>query len=409
MMTAVAWLFVAVGLAASYRAANAFVGGGAAAMASAALLLGQLITFPLAAGDAAIFALAAIAIERGLALTTAGRRGALALLLLPSLGPLTAGAGWPSGSKIIDILFCTQHGIAATSAVLWLGFTGALLDRRTTLSLLAVVITASAAFAPSYTWQESVRLFAAALPVAGIGLGLLAARLRDAAARRPAWATAALVAPLLLFNVTLVVVAQRGGLRLGEPVAFADVGAAQARVTHDWIGHPFSFPATLLFRATTGLPAARFDWQGLSHLDAAHPIVIDIGDAGDVAWIGDGWHGPERDGEISYRWATRVTEIFLPPLPPGRVVIRLHLRPATAPSMPAQTVALKVSDHATAAEPLADDWAWIEHETDLGGGGQRATRLILTFDHAIRPAAVSASGDQRDLAAAIDRIEIGVR
>ena len=408
MMTAIAWLLVALGLTATHRAANGVAGGTAAALASAALLLGQLVTFPLAAGDAAIFALAAIAVERGLALTTTGRRGAWALLILPSLGPLVAGAGWPSTSKIIDILFCSQHGIAATSAVLWLGFAGALLDRRTALGLLAIVISVSAAFSPSFTWQESVRLFAAALPIAGIGLALLTARLRDVTARRPAWAAAALVAPLLLFNVTLVVVAQRGGFRLGEPVAFAEVGAAQARLTHDWIGHTLSFPATLLFRVTTGLPASRFDRQGFSHLDAAHPIVIDIGGAGDVGWVGDGWYGPERDGDMSYRWANRVTEIFLPPLPAGHVVIRLRLRPATAASTPAQTVALKVGNHVVAAQPLVDDWAWIEREIDLGGG-QRATRLLLTFDHAIRPSAVSASGDQRDLAAAIDQIEIVVR
>jgi hypothetical protein len=408
MMTALAWLLVALGLAVTYRAAKGIAGGGAAALATSALLLGQLITFPLGASDAAIFVLAAIALERGLALSAMRRRGAWALLILPSLGPLAAGAGWPSGSKIVDVLFCSQHGIAATSAVLWLGFAGALLDRRTALGLLAIVIAASAAFAPSFTWQESVRLFAAALPIAGVGLGLLVARLRDVAARRPAWATAAIVAPLLLFNVTLVVVAQRGGFRLGEPVAFAEVGAAQARLTHDWIGHPLSFPATLLFRATTGLPASRFDRQGLSHLDAAHPIVVDVGSAGDVAWVGDGWYGPERDGEMSYRWANRVTEIFLPPLPAGRVVIRVRLRPATAASIPAQTVALKIGDHAGAAEPLADDWAWIEREIDLGGG-QRAARLTLTFDHAIRPSAVSANGDQRDLAAAIDQIEIVVR
>ncbi|HEX5215029.1 MAG TPA: hypothetical protein VFV98_06170 [Vicinamibacterales bacterium] len=409
MTSALAWLLAAVGLALTHRAANRIAGQNAATLASVALLLGQLVTFPLPAIDAAIFALAAIAVERGLALTDSGRRFAWVWLILPSLGPLVAGAGWPSGSKIIDVLFCSQHGIAATSAVLWLGFAGALLDRRTALGLLALVITASAAFAPSFTWQESVRLFAAALPIAGVGLGLLTARLRDVAGRRPAWATAALLTPLLLFNVTLVVVAQRGGFRPGEPVAFADVGAAQVRLMHDWIGHPLSFPATLLFRATTGLPASRFDRQGLSHLDAAHPIVVDIGGAGDVAWVGEGWHGPEREGETSYRWANRVTEVFLPPLPAGRVVIRVRLRPATAASMPAQTVALNVGVHAGTAEVLADEWVWIEREIDLGRSGQRATRLLLTFDHAVRPSAVSASGDQRDLAAAIDRIEIIVR
>jgi hypothetical protein len=265
---------VAVGLAASYRAANAFVGGGAAAMASAALLLGQLITFPLAAGDAAIFALAAIAIERGLALTTAGRRGALALLILPSLGPLTAGAGWPSGSKIIDILFCTQHGIAATSAVLWLGFTGALLDRRTTLSLLAVVITASAAFA-------------AVVHVAGVGTNVCrcpagrrhrSGSTGGAAARcrrpPPAWATAALVAPLLLFNVTLVVVAQARRLpprRNRSRFARSAPRRRGRRTIGSDIRSPF--PATLLFRATTGLPAARFDRQASRTSTPRNPIV----------------------------------------------------------------------------------------------------------------------------------------
>ena len=410
MTAALTWLFVTAGVVATFRAARHIVGTGAAILAAGALLLGQLLTFPLQVGDAAIFALAALAVERGLALTAANKRGALALLLLPALGPFATGAGWPSAAKIVDVLFCSQHGVVSTSAVIWLGFAGALLDRRLAVGLVAVLIAASASLDTSMSWQEAMSLSAAAIPFAGAGLALLTARVRDAAARRPAWTMAALLTPLLLFNVTLAVVAYRGGVRLGEPVAFADAGAAQIRLTHDWLGHPLAFPASAFFRATSGLPASRFDLQGISHLDAAHPIVVDIGSPGDAAWIGDGWHGAERDGETTFRWANRVTEIYVPALPPGRVVVRLHVRPATAPAMPTQTLSLQVGPVAVSAVPLATDaWTWVECELDLGSRGQRASRLTLTFDHVVRPSAISASGDQRDLAAAFDRIEIVVR
>src|SRR5262245_7924211 len=119
MSDAVAWILTAAGLAVTFRAARARCGTAPAALAMGALFLGQLLTFPLAVADAALFALAAIAIERGLALHTAGRPWALALVALPALAPLLHGVSLPTASKMMDLLFCSQHGIASTSAVVW--------------------------------------------------------------------------------------------------------------------------------------------------------------------------------------------------------------------------------------------------------------------------------------------------
>ena len=410
MSAALAWMFVAAGLVAVYRAASAVAGTAPAWLATGALLVGQLLTFELAPLDAAIFAAAAVAVERGLAWQAAGQAWAIALVALPALAPLfTNGLGWPTASRMTDLLFCSQHGVAATSAVVWCGLAGALFDRRLAAAAITMTVGASAAFDETLTWNESTRLFAGGLPAIGVGVAILAGRIGALAQRHPAWATAALLAPLLLFNITLMCVAYASGFPLGYPADFGEIGRKQARLQHEWFGHPLSFPATLVFRASTGLPVAQFDLQGVSHVDAAHPILIDVGSATDVPWLGDGWFGPERGGDVTFRWASTSAAVFLPPLPAGRATIRVWLRPILTPAAPSQTVTLLLGSQSLGSETMTGDWAVIEREVEIGAGGRRAGTLTLTFDHTIRPSSAGPSGDHRDLAGAIDRIEIAIR
>jgi hypothetical protein len=272
-------------------------------------------------------------------------------------------------------------------------------------SFVLVVAAIAGGHRPEATWRQAVGAFSAALPHAALGLAYLAARLTAVAAARPAWAVALAFAPLVVWNVTLMAVAHAGTLRIGEPVSFATIGAAQARTLHHWIGHVFSMPANLVFAARNGVSPARFDDIGVADYDPTRPVSLDVG-ADDRAFAGDGWFAPERDGDLSFRWAGRRAEILLPPLPAGRVAVRLHMYAFSYPGAPEQRVQLHVGDAVSDSQVVGPDWAWVELQIDLPRSTSLGTPMTLTFSRATPPSAVQASQDGRPLSAAVDVIEI---
>jgi hypothetical protein len=211
--------------------------------------------------------------------------------------------------------------------------------------------------------------------------------------------------PLLIWNVTLVAVAQAGGWPLGDAVSFGEIGAAQARVLHDWIGHPLAAPANLVFAAENGLAPSRFDILGSSHFDTTGRLVIDLG-SHDDAFVADGWNGAERDPAGSFRWATQEARLILPRLGTGPLRIRLRLQPFVYPQSPGQAVQLELAGVPYGRASLTPGWQWIQFEIGSRGQSSGAVLLTLRFDNAHSPAEVGLSPDRRTLSAAVDAIEI---
>ena len=412
-MMIIALLFVGVGLALLYRGAAAVAGGAVAVIALVAFAAGQLLLVRPTLPEALALAGAALALEVSRALRASWPKTALGVLAIPALLIALTRPGVPTPDLVVDVLFCSQHGALATSAVLWLGVAGlvwgAIRDPKRAGPAAASFAVIAAAIAgshePASTWRDAVGAFSPAWPVAALGLIWLTAHLSAVAASRPAWAAALLMAPLVLWNVTLIAVAHAGILRIGEAVSFGTIGAAQARTLHGWIGHVLSAPANLAFASRYGVPPAVFDEVGAADDDLTRPIAIDVGDE-DHSIIGSGWFAPERSGDRSFRWAGRRAEIPLPPLPAGRIHVRLYTYAFNYPGAPDQRLQVQIEDATGGPVVVGPDWAWVEVEIDLRRRTTPSTPMMLLFSRATPPSAVQASQDGRQLSAAVDRVEI---
>ena len=411
-MATAALIVAGVGVVLIYRAARAIASGPVAALSVAAFAAGQLLLARPSMTEALVFAAAALAIERGVAARDGRPRMALGMLAMPAVIAFAMRPGLPTAASSADVLFCSQHGALATSAVLWLGLVGlawgSIGDRRVgriAASFGLVVAAIAGGHDPAATWREAVGAFSAGLPHAAVGVAALAARLTTVAAARPGWAVTLALTPLVVWNVTLMAVAHAGTLRIGEAVSFGTIGAAQARTLHGWIGHPFSMPANAVFAIRHGLAPSRFDELGVADYDPARPVSIDVG-ADDRAMVGAGWFAPERAAHLSFRWAGQRAEILLPPLPAGHVRVRLRTYAFSYPSAPEQRVHLQIGDAVAAPAAVGSDWSWIELSIELARPTSPGTPMILAFTRATPPSAVQASKDGRPLSAAVDMIEI---
>src|SRR6185503_154850 len=87
---------------------------------------------------------------------------------------------------------------------------------------------------------------------------------------------------------------------------------------------------------------------------------VDIGSKDDEWLIGEGWHAPEMDGAIEYRWAASPATLRIPldHAAPLRVQVRLHS--FAYPGAPPQTLTIHANGHACPALPVTPDWQTIE-------------------------------------------------
>jgi hypothetical protein len=134
-------------------------------------------------------------------------------------------------------------------------------------------------------------------------------------------------------------------------------------------------------------------------------------DRRDGAYFVRGWHAPERDGPIDFRWTSEAESELLVPLErplPLRVIV--ELRPAVVDDRDPTRIALTVNGTAIdryAARPGRHLYEWRVPESAWRAG---ANRVVLEVTRLTRPAA----GDQRLLGAAVtlvrlERMESGAR
>ena len=318
--------------------------------------------------------------------------------------------------RAAELLWSSRTGLFATSPALYLGALGLVpLWRRDRLAaaagagLFGLVCVTSAPDAAS-PGAFGGRQFDIVVPFFICGLAAMLDWLARAAARRPGFAAAALLGGLVLWNVTLMAVTRAGGHRIGEPVSFGDLAAQQAATLHDWIGHPPSWPANLLYGFRNRVAPGRYDvlMPGRFFADAAgREARIDVGSDDDV-YLEAGWHGAERAGNLTFRWTSREAYLIAPLDHAEPLRVTMTIQAFTYPNAPAQSVILIVNGQPFLPQIVGSDWHQLEWTVPQDAWRSGINRLALRFAREARPADVGLGADGRHLAAAIDTISFAL-
>ena len=319
---------------------------------------------------------------------------------------------WP------EVLWSSRSGLFAMSPVLYVGALGLLLLwRRDRLATIAALTAFSAMVflngAVQDWWGGSAfggRRFDATLPLLVLGTALALERSAAWVAAHPRVVVGLSGAALVVWNLTLMESAVGGALQLGAPNSFGAIAGRQATTLHRWLGHPFSYPANLVFALRNGVTPAEADmlWPNRFLADPMRPYGrIDLGGDDELAVL-EGWHRAERDGDTTFRWASREAAVRVALDHAATLRVQVRGQAVVYPSAPPQT--LTVSVNGVAGSPLALPAAWTTVETVVPSDRWRAglNQVRLTFAHAVRPSDLGASSDRRDLSAAIDYLRVVV-
>ena len=329
--------------------------------------------------------------------------------------PWTGGA-LGGGFSLADALWSSRGGLLATSPAVYVGVLGWIalwrVDRAiaaaglTLLAATAVLVSSRAAWWTG-AWP-SPAAFLALTPYVVCGLAAFVDASARIVARRPVAAAGALASALVLWNVTLIKMAQDGEYHLGEPASFGDVGAAQARALHGWIGHPASAPANVAFALANGVRAGVYDILAPNRLLAGGETAgrIDIG-AGDGPFVGEGWHGAELDAGTSFRWATRSALLDVPLDHAADLVVQVDARPYQPPKAPPQQLRLVVNGVPHGPVTLASGWHPAVVTIPRAAWRSGVNHVELRFAYDARPSDAGIA-DGRSLAASIDAILVRV-
>lgn len=320
--------------------------------------------------------------------------------------------------QIVDILWSSRNGLLSTSPVLYVGALGllALSWIRPSAGVPALVAVALMTYfnACIQDWWGSAgfggRRFDGTLPFFCLGLAQTFAAALTFCRRYPSapvWAAGGI---LVLWNLTLMGAANANSIRLGEPASFGQVMAAQSRVLHQWFGNPFTYPASLVFALKNGVAPSGYDLLSGNRFlgDPQRPYGrIDIG--GEDEWVLDeGWHQREQEGATSFRWSTARSSVLVPldHAEDLRVQVRLHA--FGFPGAPEQTVTVIVNGHPHGPVAVAPGWHTAEILSSRTEWRRGVNRVSLNFGWERRPVDVSAGGDARSLAAAVDYVRVAV-
>ena len=318
----------------------------------------------------------------------------------------------------VDVLWSTRSGLFATSPAAYVGAIGlVILWRRqrwlAAMGLLTLVLMTWTNGAVEDWWAGASyggRRFDSLIPFLVCGCAVLFASMTTWIRTRPAATAVALVAMLVVWNLTLMAVARSGVYRIGQIVSFGDLAAAQAGVAHGWVGHPPAFPANVVWALANGVTPDRFDLLRPNRFlgDPARPYGrIDLG-GGDADYIGTGWHGPERDGDLTFRWTEGTAAMAIPLDHAAPLLLQVQLRPFEADGLPPQTVTAIINDHTLPAVTLTGGWQRIEIPTEVVVWHSGINHVSWVFGRETRPAD-RGGGDGRRLAAAVDYVRIQKR
>jgi hypothetical protein len=314
---------------------------------------------------------------------------------------------------LIGVLFASQNGLFATSPILYVAAIGLILfaRRRPAVGVPALVVLAAMIYfnASIQDWWGSAgyggRRFDGTLPLFVLGAAAAVEWMSALVARRPRVVAAVMLAAAAVWNATFAYLGRYGQVPVGRSIDFGEAGAEQARLLHGWIGHPFSYPANLWFAATHGVSPAHYDLPLTSFMgDAIRPFGrIDIG-GDDRAFLLAGWFAPEREGGLTFRWATQQAALTVPLAFASDVDVQIRLR-AFPLDGPSQSVTVDLGTARFGPLPIATDWQTLVVPIPRQAWRAGANQIVLTFSRVGRP---SSGGDTRDLSAAVDFVRVKV-
>ena len=313
---------------------------------------------------------------------------------------------------LIDILWSARNGLFSSSPVLAAGAAGLMLYARSVPAIGVPCLLAVAMMtyfnACIQDWWGSAgyggRRFDGTLPFFCIGAAYAARRSIELVRRFPAAALAAAAAGLVLWNLTQMAIAQAGILRIGEAVSFGDTMSAQARQFHAWFGNPFTYPASIVYGLRNGVAPGRYDLLSANRF-LADPLLpyarIDIG-GGDAWLVEDGWHDPEHEGNVSFRWTAQQAGLLAPLDHAATLRVQFRLHAFNFPDAPPQAMKLFVNGREHGPQTVEGGWHTMEFLVEESVWRAGVNRIRLDFARANRPADVGLGGDPRMLAAALD-------
>jgi hypothetical protein len=320
--------------------------------------------------------------------------------------------------QLADILWSSRNGLLSTSPALYVGAIGLLAFawQRPAIGVPTIAAVAVMTYfnASIQDWWGSSsfggRRFDGTIPFFCLGLAQALIIALACLRQYPAAALGALGAGLVLWNLSLMSASNTGAVRIGEAASFGDVMSAQTRVLHNWFGNPFTYPASLFYSLRNGVSPARYDLLSVNRMlrEPLRPYGrIEIGAEDD--WLVDqGWHAPEREGPVTFRWATARATLLAPLDHPEdlRLVIRLHA--FAAPGSSEQTMTVSINGHTHGPVPVSSSWHTAEFLTARTVWRSGVNRIQLKFGWERRPSEVGLGGDPRPLAAAVDFVRVAV-
>jgi hypothetical protein len=321
--------------------------------------------------------------------------------------------------RVVDILWSARNGLFSTTPIAYLSAIGLLIFAvaRPALgipALLAVLVMVYFNACIQDWWGSAGsggRRFDGIIPLLALGLAAFLERAADVVRRHAVASVTAILALLALGNIAQVGAAEQGAVRIGEPLAFDRAWAAQARVFHRWFGNPFAYPASLLFAVRNGVSPGDYDLLSTNRFlaDPLQPYGrLDVGSDGDDWLLVEGWHAPERDGAVTFRWASTPAVLRVPLDHAATLRVQVRLHAFAYPNAAPQSLTIDANRHACAPLPVPPDWQTLECTLDASAWRAGVNAVSLAFAYAQRPKDVGAGGDERPLAAAIDWIRVMV-
>ncbi|MBI3263986.1 MAG: hypothetical protein HYZ58_12675 [Acidobacteria bacterium] len=333
---------------------------------------------------------------------------------LVAISPLGPQIRW-TAPQIVDILWSSRNGLFATSPVAYVAALGliAFAWREPRIGVPAIATFAAMVYfnAALQDWWGSaalgMRRFDGVLPFLTIGLAVALDWTERAIVRHPRVVLGSALAGLVLWNLTFMSAAILGEVRIGEALSFRRLAGAQAATLLSWTGHPFSYPANLLYGLRHGVRPERYDQLGPNRFlsDPLRPYGrIDIGEGSDfeAAVLGPDWHGAERDGLSTFRWAPQEAGLDVPLDVAADLAVRIRLKAFAYPGAPAQTLILDINGTRLGFFEVQPEWQVLETTVSRAVWRAGANRVTLRFAWQASPASVGLGGDPRSLSAAVD-------
>lgn len=307
---------------------------------------------------------------------------------------------------VADVLFSPNHGLLATTPLVYLALVGLPFFIRRDPALAAVLIggflVQVIVNSGSGDWWGGpgfgARRFDSNMLAFGIGLASLFVWLR----KRPLVAPLAALAVFIAVNLLVMVDTRRQALHSAEAVTLTDmVQSAYARV-----GNPFSFP----FNAYV---AWRYDadWGLYDRLKGRTyaNIDMDLGEPGDDMFLGHGWLAPERDTGGSFRWMSGPLATMVVPLRnPARYRLEFVCEPVAMPEGMRQTIQVVVNGARQASIALVPGLSHYEAEIPASAWRVNLNQIQFLTSQSIVPRALGISQDTRTLAVRFDTLRLRV-